>query len=212
MKLAGALRLRDVDRGFASIKSLFQTMQHGRDTPAVEVGISGAFGPDVVRYAMAHEYGSKSVPNRPPKRSFVRSTVTRNAQKYAKLLRGIGAEAVARAAHEGKDGAHGGIVRALDQLGRQAAADMRATIDGSIGIEPLAQSTLLQKERLGYPSTPLVRTGMLRRAIAHQVVGPHEPTTSAVMGAAKRGRPKHKHDEEHGKSHGKSHGKRGHHG
>lgn len=201
MKLVGNIRLRDVDKGFQNVKAMFQRAKHGSTLPGVEIGVSGAYGDDVVQYALAHEYGSRSG-NHPPKRSFIRATIDANKAKYKEVMKGILVEMLAKAAH----GHEPDATNALDQLGRHATEDMRHRVQQGIP-PPLKQRTLDEKARLGFPATALIRTGKLLKSIAYQVVGPKHPTKASVAGALKKVKAA---EHEHGGHGAHGHGKHGH--
>jgi len=127
-------KFTDKDRGFNEIK------RAAKNGSAIAVaGIQGekasaphdAFGNRNVDIAVFHEFGTRTA----PQRSFIRSSVDRNRDKYGKLIEGVAGKIL--------DGDQ--AKRAMGRLAQVMAADMVATIDNSIDLEPLAESTVLAR-------------------------------------------------------------------
>ncbi len=131
---------------------------------AVEVGVRGdgnerqGGGPSNVGLATIHEFGItiESTGVVIPQRSFIRSTMDDNKRKYQNLLKRFGAKVVAMDLK---------VDQAMDLVGLQVAADMRAKIRN--GIPPAnADATIVRKGS----SKPLIDTGQLLGSITHKVV------------------------------------------
>lgn len=157
MKLHGKMSLKTLDKGFANLEHLAERAAH------VNVGLGGN-DEKVFLYGKVHEFGSANV----PQRSFVRSTVENNNPKYRQVLRGILVTELASALKGAKSNSAG----QLDQLGRQAAADIRAKIKSNIG-PALQPETISRKKLAGYPqpTTALIATGKLMASVTHEVIG-----------------------------------------
>jgi len=127
---------------------------------AALVGIQGEKGAEDrgegltnAELATIHEFGAKN--NRPPERSFLRSTFDENQQEYKKELDQIG-----------KDFFDGKLPPArvdgeLLLLGEEYRSDIIEKIRSGIP-PPLAESTIEEK---GGEETPLIRTGQLWNSI-----------------------------------------------
>lgn len=103
--------------------------------------------------AAVHEFGTKD--GRIPERSFIRSSMTENKEKYV----GTHAENLRKVVRGEMP-----FDKSLDLLGVRAAADVQQNIrDGDF--VPLAQSTIDRKGS----SKPLIDTGNLRQSITHEV-------------------------------------------
>lgn len=155
-----ASKLKDVDKGF---DEFVRTMKKA-DGLRAQSGIQGAeamaphddFGNRNIDIAVFHEFGTSTA----PERSFIRATFDRQRSKYDKLVQ----RAVA-AGIDGKD-----MVRAFGRLALLMEADMRETIDRSIGLAPLKQSTVRARKRARTRATgglerPLLNTAQLKLAI-----------------------------------------------
>jgi len=109
-------------------------------------------GETTAEIGAVHEYGDEA--RNIPQRSFLRSTVRANQEKYTKLL----AKAAAEVIFEGKPDL------ALLKVGLVAAGDVRKRI--AEGIPPaLSEKTIARKGS----STPLIDTGQLRSSIDAEV-------------------------------------------
>jgi len=161
-----------IERDFG-LKKLLAAFRRRRRID-VEIGIIGSDAEDDhgeltnAELGTIHEFGSSD--GRIPQRSFLRSTVEENRDKYKQMmadaasafgtgkLRGAGGRFVS--------GGADGLTAALNKVGLQAVADVQRKI--ADGIEPpLAESTIARKGS----SKPLIDTGQLRRSITHRVVG-----------------------------------------
>lgn len=152
--------LQSKDRGFLGLADLAKNFSKvGR---AAMVGIQGEKGAETseehgdmtnVELGTIHEFGAKN--NRPPERSFLRSTFDEKQQTYKKELDQIGTDFF-----DGKltptrvDGE-------LLLLGEQYRGDVIEKIRSGIP-PPLAESTIEEK---GGEETPLIRTGQLWNSI-----------------------------------------------
>ncbi len=133
-------------------KTLFD-MAKERGVTTLEIGVFG--NSDVTDVAMAHEYGTRTV----PKRSFLRDTLKLNRKKYDRILK-------ERLPQMIKRGWVGSVAGALEGLGTIIVADVRKRI--LRGIEPaLKPETVARKRRQGLarPKTALYATGALYNAI-----------------------------------------------
>lgn len=106
--------------------------------------------------AAAHEFGTKN--NRPPQRSFIRSTTDKKRSEWRKITIQL------------KSKIFMGLMtvsQALDVIGLKFTSDMQSTIQS--GIKPtLAKSTLKKKTVRGkVGTTPLIDTGQLIGAITY---------------------------------------------
>lgn len=149
----------DIDRGYRAMVRRFRRYGVG---PNVTVGIQGTeaaetreFGVNNASLAAVHEFGSRD--GRIPQRSFLRSTVDRERERIQRLL-----ERGARRAVTGE-----AVERALGLVGEFTRGQMVRTIDQSIDIKPLAQSTIARRRYGG--TTPLVDEGILKRSITWKV-------------------------------------------
>ncbi len=172
-----AARIRDIDKGFKSLKS---SIIRG-DGLKAQAGVQGSqataphddFGNRNVDIAVFHEFGTATA----PERSFIRATVDRERRKYVKLMD--------RAVRSGLDGEQ--MDRAFGRLALLMASDMIKTIDRSIDLAPLAASTVLARSRkrgrtglqnlalgvaaaAGGGERPLLDTGQLKRSLTGIVV------------------------------------------
>lgn len=149
--------VRDVDHGYAEFKKRWKEVGDLR----VRVGVMGdttknarSDGPMTnVEIAAFMEFGTSTI----PARSFLRSTLDKNAQEYRQLARALLGQVMQR-----KTTAR----QALDLLGMKAAADVKRGITEGEGIPPpLAASTIARKGS----SRPLVDTGQLVASITWRV-------------------------------------------
>lgn len=161
--------VKDTDKGFAIFMK--RARKHAKATGGVEVGIfdtatrqanPGDHGQPTTNIQVASwmEFG---VPERRiPERSFLRSTVDRNAKKYEELLK----RAHEKALNDGADEKH-----LLALIGEVAVADVRQTIrsQGFGEWEPLKESTIQAKGS----SQALIHTGQLMNSITYKVVEGH---------------------------------------
>lgn len=129
----------------------------------VDVGVfASAKAPDgtqVAEYGAYNEFGSLSVPNRPPKRSFIRMPLEVKQGEIAEYV-----EKKARAHVESGD-----IKAIFEDIGVAAEAKIQEAFDsdGWGAWPPDADSTVARKGS----STPLIDTGLLRKSITHRTDG-----------------------------------------
>lgn len=121
-----------------------------------DIGIIDTDDPEIAKRARAHEFGNERV----PERSFLRSTVKKNGEKYAQLAAKISKKIVDGESAE----------RAMQYLGDVIAADVKETLIRGVS-PPLKDATVKQKKRAGYarPATPVYATGETYEAIGRRV-------------------------------------------
>jgi len=146
-------RVKDTDLGYK------RTMQVLRDLLAAEVlvGVRGNAGDSedgtpLAVIAAANEFGTATI----PERSFLRSTVESNRDKYAADLQQVVEDVV--------DGKANAMEQGLNRLGVEAVADVQRTMR-ELDDPPNAASTIARKGS----SSPLIDTGRLRQSIDHEV-------------------------------------------
>lgn len=159
------MSITDTDHGFRALLADFAKM----DAYAVDVGIQQDVGGEVAEdgditlagYAAVNEFGSSD--GRVPERSFLRSTVDENADKYAVLLE----KAVGRAADRIVEGGNAGeaMTTELGKVGLRAERDVKRKIR-DLKDPPNAASTIARKGS----SNPLIDTGRMRQSISHRVL------------------------------------------
>jgi len=148
------MSVTDHDMGYAELLKRMKRL----GSPFVLVGIreeAGSVVPEgtdvtVAEYATANEFGLGV-----PERSFLRSTVDRNEERYADLM----ADAVGKVL----DGAQG-VDQAFGKVGAIAVRDVVNTIRDFTD-PPNAPSTI----KLKGSSSPLQDTGRMRQSIDHEV-------------------------------------------
>jgi hypothetical protein len=159
LKRIGRNALKETDRGYAKAK---RELERAKAAEVIaKVGIFGdttenqrTDGPLTnVEIGTVHEFGGGNV----PERSFLRSTLRVNREKYkATIAAGVQAIAKGRAT----------LHQVLEVVGMQAAHDVKARITQGAGIPPpLAPATVAAKGS----SRPLVDTGQLVNSITHRV-------------------------------------------
>ncbi len=153
--------LEEVDRGWERI--LLQMTGAAPDL-VVDVGAVGSpalgthdeGGPTNAELLKIHEFGSIRVPNQPPERSSLRSTISAKRAKYETLLARAG-----KAFFSGRLALRVG----LGLIGARVTADVKRTIAAGIP-PPLKQATIRQKTVRGKRGTrPLIDTGQLLGSI-----------------------------------------------
>jgi hypothetical protein len=170
-------RVKSIDRGFEAMVRRAKNAKGLRAIAGVQgseaTAPHGEFGARNVDVMVYHEFGTSTV----PERSVIRATMDRENKKYADL--------VERATGKILDGE--AAERAAGRLAELMASDMRRTIDESIGLEPLASSTVLSRSRkrgrsglqnlalgvaaaAGGGERPLLDTGQLKRSITGKVL------------------------------------------
>lgn len=139
----------DIDHGWAeAIESLV-----GLTSVAVTVGLRGRDGSDLVRYAAANEFGTRD--GHVPERSFLRSTVDENRDRYASLL-----TVAARAALDGTR-----VETAFGRVGLVVTGDVQEQIR-DLRMPPNAPSTIAKKGS----DNPLIDSGRMRQSIDFEVI------------------------------------------
>jgi hypothetical protein len=152
------MRVSVVDKGLGA---MFARVSVAHTDAGVEVGVIEAEDPETALIAKVHEHGSEK--RKIPQRSFLRSTVARNRERYVQLAK--------RAYSKFLDG-NWSLVQALNAVGHEIKADIRRTIIK--GIPPdLKKATISSKRRRGLPRprTALYATGKLYEAIKTRLAG-----------------------------------------
>lgn len=140
----------DIDRGYAE---LFQSLRSMSNVQVV-VGVKSDGGdPDIADVAFWNEFGTDD--GHVPERSFLRSTLDENRDKYAKLM----SDAVRKVTRGAK------TLNAYRLVGRRIVFDVQRKISSGVS-PPNAPSTLARKRG----TTPLVDTGALRSAVDFEVI------------------------------------------
>lgn len=172
MKLKLNMLLKDVDKGWTAILEGAAKLAK-RGGPVVDIGISDGMGEDVLKYAFVHEFGSDD--GVIPSRSYVRSTIDKNAPKYKALVLGVTAAAKGAMFAAAKSGNPAeawakAAAAGLDKIGRMVVADIRARIESSIP-PPLKDATIQRKRAQGMPkpTIPLIGRGVLIKSVSHTV-------------------------------------------
>lgn len=147
--------VEEVDRGWAKIKAGVRKARN----MVVDVGILGTeaaaahdtdSGLTNVQIGTIHEFGGTN--DRPPERSFLRSTMAKGRTKYEALV-----QRATKLAYEGKID----MEKGLNLTGARIAADVDKAIRAGIA-PPLADSTIIKKTVAGKRgTTPLIDTGQL---------------------------------------------------
>ena len=151
------MTVRDTDKGF---KKIMREIKRTKPEFVMKVGIQGSDaaedreGINQASLALIHEFGAPEAGI--PERSFLRSTVDRNRNKYLKILKNAAADLSI-----GK-----GLKARLELLGVVIVADVVKTIDQSIGLVGLKDATVRRKGS----SKPLIDTGTLKGSITSVVV------------------------------------------
>lgn len=163
-------RVRDIDRGYASLKKQLEDLGK-RPAPRVYVGVLQDKGAEyapgsditVAGYASVNEFGSED--GRVPERSFLRSTMDENEAVYQGELDRIVGSMIDDMVSKGPGAGERALQRGLGRLGNRAARDVRTKIRDLRDPEN-ATSTLAAK----YPgNNPLVEGGRLRQSISFKV-------------------------------------------
>ena len=153
--------VEEIDRGWDKIRADLKAI--ASVPPALDIGIlgkdatsaHGEDGPTNAEIGTMHEFGGAD--DRPPERSFLRSTMAEGNQKYFALT-----QRVVTLVYEGKLA----LSQGLGLVGARVLGDVRAKIRA--GISPgLAESTKLKKTVAGKTgNTPLIDTGQLLNALS----------------------------------------------
>lgn len=145
--------VKDIDRGWKRIKK--QALSHNN---AVKIGVrgSGTGSKNISAIATYHEKGGKN--NRPPKRSFIASTIDGNVWIYQRALDKAADKILSGSMSKN---------RALRQIGLLLVRNIKKRIRSGISPE-LAESTKKRKAKHGgAKNTPLIWTGRLINSITH---------------------------------------------
>jgi phage gpG-like protein len=138
----------DIQRKIGAVGSIYVGLLGAKAAKAYPDG----HGETTAEIGAVHEYGDEA--RNIPQRSFLRSTIRKNQERYIKLL----AKAAAEVVFEGKPDL------AMLKVGLIAAGDVRMRI--AEGIPPaLSEKTIARKGS----STPLIDTGQLRSSIDAEV-------------------------------------------
>jgi hypothetical protein len=157
--------VEEIDRGLKKLNAGLR--KAAGEKHVVDIGILGSEaaaahptgeGLTNVEIGSIHEFGGAN--DRPPERSFLRSTMDKGRKKYERLVqRGM------KLVYEGKLD----IETALGLAGAAAAGDIDKAIRAGIA-PPLAESTIIKKTVAGKAgTTPLIDTGQLAGSITWAV-------------------------------------------
>lgn len=144
------------DRDFGYRKIMRNLRKLGRANPAVFVGVRSAAGAELVLIAAVNEFGSAD--GHVPERSFLRSTIDENREKYLALL----TKATGKAIDKGKSA----MRTELGKVGALVASEVQKKIR-DLKDPPNAPSTIAKKGS----SNPLIDRGRLRQSIDFEVRG-----------------------------------------
>lgn len=169
------IEVKTLDKGLAKLQKRIATLS--QSDSFVKAGVLGTKakenrdGLTTAQLAAVHEFGTRD--GRIPERPFLRGTFRRNREAYRGFLTVIT-----------RDGVIAGKIslrEALGQLGLKMQADIRNTIQQSIGLAPNAPSTYARKLAKSYAGAapgdprPLIDTGRLLGAVTFEVVmGPKD--------------------------------------
>ena len=141
------------------LKALTKIASDVKDMPVIKAGVpdTGSYpdGTSIEMVGTVHEFGSEE--QNIPERSYLRSTVLEQTDKYVDLMAG-GLDLVIQ---EGKD-----PYQLLTNIGLVLESDIKEKIT-TLSEPALAPSTIAR--RTGNSSNPLVDTGLLRRSIISEV-------------------------------------------
>lgn len=141
-------------------KELADKLEEFKSLPSVDVGVKdGVSYPDgtsVEVVGFVNEYGSEA--RGIPERSFIRSTMIENTDKYQGILRKIANKVI-------EDPNYNPYV-SMGQLGLIAESDIKSKIT-DLKDPPNAESTIKRKKS----DNPLLDTGLLRRSIINRLDG-----------------------------------------
>lgn len=152
-------KVQDIDRGYRRLLQEFGKLGESQ----VLVGIRSEAGGEVpegsdlnlAQIAAVNEFGSVDPPDRPPERSFLRSTMDNNAKAYADMVGDVVGKAI--------DGRQS-LDKGLGLLGARAVGDVQQTMR-NLDTPPNAPSTIARKGS----DNPLIDTGRLRQSIDWEV-------------------------------------------
>lgn len=149
----------EITGDFSQLERLIKNL---KEEHSVDIGVfKDAKTPDgqsVAEYGAYNEFGSLTVPNRPPKRSFIRMPLEAKQSEIATYV-------------EGKARAHiesGNIKAIFEDIGIAGQAKIQEAFDtaGWGAWPPNADATIAHK-RGG--DAPLIDTGLLRKAVTYEV-------------------------------------------
>lgn len=151
--------VEDHDRGWKHIADSFRAAKGGM---VVHIGVQGIAagerneneGVTNVELALIHEFGTPD--NKPPERSFIRSSFDDHKKEYAGMLK-AGSERIL----EGKLD----IEQVVGVVGEKVLADIKQKINDGID-PPNADSTIARKGS----STPLIDTAQMKNSLTMIVV------------------------------------------
>ncbi len=143
------MRIVDTDKGYAKLKREIDATKNAR----VTVGVHGTEGSSQVIIASTHEFGAPVVGI--PTRSFLRSTLDKNRNKYKQLAQKMLAKILEAKLTTDK---------ALNLLGLRIKSDVVAKIDSNIP-PPNTEGTIKAKGS----SHTLIDTGSLKQSITYVV-------------------------------------------
>lgn len=119
---------------------------------------------EVRKIATIHEFGSRRIANRPPRRRPLSLAIGDNPNAFSDLLRDVAHQANLEAIERG-----GNVHAVLVRIAERGERMLKDTIQAGPPPE-LADSTLERKATLGYPLTPLVATGAMRDTASGVIV------------------------------------------
>lgn len=146
-------RVVDRDLGYRKVVKNLKAMGR-KGGVSVLVGVRGKEGAEQVLIAAVNEFGSSD--GRIPERSYLRSTVDENRDRYLKAL-----EAASRA---GEAQGPGTLTRELGKVAQVAVGDIQRKIR-DLDTPPNAPSTIRKKGT----DNPLIDTGRLRQSIDWEI-------------------------------------------
>lgn len=162
-------RVVDVDRGYARVLRTLQHLHGG----GVYVGIRQEKGSEVeegddlnlAQIAAVNEFGSSD--GHVPERSFLRSTVDENKERYfSQMVKDLGSTVDGDVMFSEQ--------QVLKRMGLRAVADVQKKIT-ELQDPPNAPSTIKRKGS----SNPLIDTGRMRQSIDYEIrTGPQEDVVS----------------------------------
>lgn len=164
----GGGRVFDRDLGYARIVrnlGMIRAASLGGSGPSVFVGVRDAAGPHtdgtpLILIAAVQEFGSAD--GHVPERSFLRSTIDEQREKYVGLI-----VKILEASYKAPIGSGRAVLRGgLGRLGALAVGDVQKKIT-ALNAPPNAPSTIAKKGS----ANPLIDTGRLRQSIDFEVQG-----------------------------------------
>jgi len=129
---------------------------------SVDIGVfKDAKAPDgqsVAEYGAYNEFGSVSVPDRPPKRSFIRMPLELKQKEIASYVEG-----------KAKEHIKSGDIKAIfEDIGIAGQAKIQEAFDtNGFGTWPLNADSTIERKKGG--DSPLIDKGLLRKSITYEV-------------------------------------------